>query len=177
VVAISKESEAMVENMRKLTREQMLRNNAHTEEQMQKKAEEVANRLKELDLEGQSRIQNVQKSTMEKVADIGDRAQDSFYRPMQLNAQVKPDETGYTIQIPVVAHEAEKLFVTTEGKSVKLSLARSFANQTDTAPGVKNRTQSHQSVTEIIQLPDILDGKSIQREYSDGLLTLRIKRA
>lgn len=176
IVKISSEGEKMAEQFRNLQKAQALEMNSQQQSQFEKLSTETANRIRELNEVSKSQIHNVQKSTLEKVGNISDRSADPFYRLKSFDATISENQAAYLLNIKLPPHEAKNLFVTSDGNKVKLSLARSYADNLEVEPGHQNRTYSYQTILESFTLPSKTDAKHLTRNYENGVLTINLPK-
>jgi len=174
LVAISKEGEALAGKNRNLQKSQMQNFEKTSNEHFEKLSKDTAERIRTLDQEAKDKLLKHQLSAMEKVKLATDKAEDPFYRQKSFQANIAEREKDYEVKIKLPPHEAENLFIRTENNTIKLSLARSFADKAQMEDGHQNRTSSYQTILESYTLPTHLDSKNMQREYKDGMLTITI---
>jgi HSP20 family molecular chaperone IbpA len=177
LVKISKEGERLAEALRTQHRAQIQQVNEQQFDSYQKVAGNAAEQLKLMDEESRNQLLNFKKSAMEKVKSSADKATDPFYRLKSFDATIAEDETSFKIRIKLPAHEAENVYLATEGKQLKLSLARTFGDKAEIEPNHTNRTYSYQTILESFTLPAAVSPKNMTRDYKDGVLTIQLKKA
>lgn len=176
LVLISKEGASQADKLRSQNRAQSEALIANSQDHFLKQSEDAASKIKAMDGRVATQISDFQRSKLEKLAYIEQRSEDPFYHLKSFDATVADSEKDYLLTIKLPAHEAQNLFVTADGKNLKLSLARGFEASEKLESGHRNSTSSYQTIVENITLPGKPDMKQVQREYADGKLTLRIAK-
>lgn len=177
MVQISKEGEDRAEMLRNLQKARVMDMNANTQKQMEDLSKITADRIKALDDNARGQILKVQLGNMEKISSASEKSTDPFYRLKTFDATVAEDETGYTVKVKLPPHEAKNLFVTSEGKNVKLSLSRRYGEEVESEPNRKTTTKTHQSIQEVFTLTQKPDLKNMARTYDGTTVTMRLGKS
>jgi HSP20 family molecular chaperone IbpA len=178
LVSISREGEKQAELLRKLNSERVRTLNENTQQNYQKLSGDTANEIKRLEKESFKAIADAKESHMEKLRFVTERGEDPFYRIKSLNPAMSEEEDVFKVKVALPEFEAQNLFVSGEGQSIKLSLARRFQDHhTDEDNAVSTRTSSYQTVAESLALPKPIDVKGIKKEYADGVVTITVPKA
>jgi HSP20 family molecular chaperone IbpA len=178
LVEISRAGERQAELLKKLNSERVRSLNENSQKTYESLADATAGQIRLLDDQAAKAIESHRLSNMEKVRFMTDQAEDPFYRLKSLNPTLSEAEREFNIRLNLPEHEAHNLFVASEGRSVKLSLARRFQDQaqSDQRAGT-TKTSSFQTIVETLELPAPVDAKGISREFADGVVTIRMPKA
>ena len=177
LVEISKAGENQAEMVKKLNSDRIKSLNENTQKNFIDLSERTAAEIRRLDSDALKAIENHRLGTMEKVTSATSHSEDPFYRLKSLNPVLAEAEREFTVKVMLPEHEARNVFVTGEGQSLKLSLARRYQEQVKSAETNQNtKTSSFQTVVETLALPGAINARGISREYADGTLTIRIPK-
>jgi HSP20 family molecular chaperone IbpA len=177
IVEISKQGEKQAELVKKLNSERVQSLNDNTQKEYLRIADNTAKEIQRMDADALNKINNHRNDRLEKLKLFEDRSEDPFYRLKGLNPVLSETEKEFTVKIAIAAHEAQNLYASGEGTSLKLSLARRFQDQVkDLEKLSSTKTSSYQTVVETLTLPSGFEPKGIRREYADGVLTLFVPK-
>jgi HSP20 family molecular chaperone IbpA len=172
LVRISKEGEAQAAQLRKANMNRIQDITKANQDHFDALAANTSKRLSELDTQGLQTISNHRLAQTEKLAFVDKQAEDPFYHLSSFNAALSESDKEYQVKVALPPHEAKNLFLAAEGKTLRLSLARSFQDSEKTSPNTQTKSSSYQTILESIQTPGAFDPKQIRREYADGILTV-----
>lgn len=178
LVDISKAGENQAEMVKKLNSDRIQSLNDNTQKNFLALSESTAGEIRRLDADALKTIESHRMGTMEKVLNVTSQTEDPFYRIKSLNPTLSESDRGFTVKVALAEHEAKNLFVTGEGQSLKLSLARRFQEQVKNGEqALTTKTSSYQTVVESLSLPAAIVSKDIKREYADGIVTITVPKA
>ena len=123
----------------------------------------------------QSIVQAQQNAAYAK-ANVENKLLDSFYRFEQLPATLQEDAEGASLAIKVPPHEKNNVLLRVAGRNLRLSFSRRVEEKLPQASGMGRYARS-ESLAQEFNTQKILDPKSVQQTYKDGILTFRIKNA
>lgn len=176
MIQISKEGEAMLEKSRSMRVAQLHTTTDASKAHFEQLAQETSKRLQELDAHSTEQLLAHQRASMEKVQGAADKMQDPFYRGKSFDANIAEKESSYDISLKLPPHEAQNLFVSIEGNTMKFTLARTHGVITPLEGNRENRTSNYQTIVESYKLPTHVDGKTLKRDYKDGTLTISVAK-
>ncbi len=178
VVAISKQGARQVELTRKMNSDfvhSLNENNNKTHEAL---ALKTAEEIKRIQGDSAKLIDDQRASSMEKVRFFTSQGEDPFYRIKTMNPTLTESDKEYSVKVALPEHEAQNLFISGEGQTLKLSLSRRFQDQLkDLEAQRTTKTSSYQTVVEFVEIPGAFDAKKIHREYENGLVTIHVPKA
>ena len=178
LVEISKAGENQAEMVKKLNSDRIQSLNDNTQKNFLALSESTAGEIRHLDADALKTIENHRMGTMEKVLNVTSQTEDPFYRIKSLNPTLSEGDREYTVKVALAEHEAKNLFITGEGQSLKLSLARRFQEQVKNGEqALTTKTSSYQTVVESLSLPGAINAKGIKRDYADGIVTITVPKA
>ena len=133
--------------------------------------------LKELTKHFHEDVKKVTESSSSEKKILEKKVEDQFYRIEKLNPKITDGLKEITVSLPIAEYEKENVHLSTQGRTVKITLSRKFAdNLTSPEGGIDRSTRSELYSKEIIA-PDILSPKNILQHYEDGILSFKIKKA
>ncbi len=118
----------------------------------------------------------VDSTTSEKKV-IADRIEDPFYRIEKLMPKMMENEKEVFISMPIAEYEKENVFLSTQGRQIKMTLSRKYSDATVAMDGSRNKSTRSELFSKEFTAKDILDQRDIMRSYVDGVLTFKIKKA
>jgi len=101
---------------------------------------------------------------------------DNFYHFTDLDPKYELNEqkNGYVISMKVPEHEVKNVSLSGHRRQLKITMDRDFKyTQTDTR-GAKDSINRVESYTSKIPVEYMVDAKTIQKSYTDGVLTFKI---
>lgn len=177
LVEVSKVGSNQLEIAQRMNSERMRMYNESTQKNFEAIAQKTAAEVARMDQDAVKMIDERRKGAMERVKTVTDKAEDPFYRIRSLNPVLSELDKDFVVKIALPEHEAQNLFVTGEGQTLKISLARRFQeNARDAESARSTRTSSYQSVVEQLAMPGAIDVKNIRREYADGVVTIKVAK-
>lgn len=119
------------------------------------------------------------KSDITKEYKIGlEKAKDPFYKFGRIPAQLTelPDQSGYQVKVPIAEHEASSIDMRAEQRQLRLTMERryEFEKKDDNSMDKISKVESFVSK---MPVENIVDPKSISKEYIDGHIVFTIKNA
>jgi HSP20 family molecular chaperone IbpA len=119
------------------------------------------------------------KSDITKEYKIGlEKAKDPFYKFGRIPAQLTelPDQSGYQVKVPIAEHEASSIDMRAEQRQLRLTMERryEFEKKDDNSMDKVSKVESFVSK---MPVENIVDPKSISKEYIDGHIVFTIKNA
>lgn len=114
-------------------------------------------------------------STDKKILD--GRSEDPFYRVEKLNPKLVEDLNTVTVHVPVAEYEKENVHLSTQGRSIKITLSRKYTDSLNAEDGSLNRSTRSELFSKELATADLLSPKNITQSYQDGVLSFKIKKA
>lgn len=101
---------------------------------------------------------------------------DPFYQYTDLKPDLKinDDKNGYIITIKVPPHEAKNISLTGSERQLKISMDRKFDFTNKSDAGKTSTVKKVETYISKIPTEYIVDSKSVERSYADGVLTYKI---
>ena len=121
-------------------------------------------------------INDFRNANTQKMADMIATSQDVFYKQNTLLSQVESDEKNFIIKVQLPPHDARNLQVSGLKNQVKLSLARRFESSSAVTPTKENLTKKYETITDIHTLANQINFKKVEKEYSNGVLTIKLPK-
>jgi len=118
----------------------------------------------------------IESTTSEKKL-ISDRMEDPFYRIEKLMPKMTENEKVVFISMPIAEYEKENVFLSTQGRQIKMTLSRKYSEANVAVDGSRNKSTRNELFSKEFTSKDILDQREISRNYADGILTFKIKKA
>jgi HSP20 family molecular chaperone IbpA len=107
-----------------------------------------------------------------------EKAKDPFYKFGRIPAQLTelPDQSGYQVKVPIAEHEASSIDMRAEQRQLRLTMERryEFEKKDDNSMDKVSKVESFVSK---MPVENIVDPKSISKEYIDGHIVFTIKNA
>lgn len=105
-----------------------------------------------------------------------EKNKDSFYHFRDLNPQyeINDDKNGYIITMDIPEHEASKVNLTGHNRELKITMDRNFSHKHSDIDGSNDIVKRVESYTSKIPVEYIVDAKTIDRTYADGVLKFTI---
>jgi HSP20 family molecular chaperone IbpA len=178
LVQVSKAASNQAEQVRKFNSERVRMLNENQQKDYERLAKNTADQVARMDKDAMKTIEDHRAGTMERLRFVTDQTEDPFYRLKSLNPVLSETEKEFRVKLSLPEHEAKNIFVSGEGQTLKVSLARKFQDRAKTEEGDRStKTATHQSIVETIAMPGAFDAKGIKRDYTDGVLTIFVPRA
>lgn len=142
-----------------------------------KMVEEHDNTIKTLDLQLKEDMKKmVEKSSTEKKA-FADRLDDQFYHVQKLNPVVVESPSHVEVSLEIPEHEKENFHLSAQGRNIKMTLSRKFAETLKDLDGSVNKSTRSELFTKDVSTKDILNGNKITQKYENGTLSYKILKA
>ncbi|MDP7320912.1 MAG: hypothetical protein QF441_09905 [Bacteriovoracaceae bacterium] len=123
-----------------------------------------------------NRVREMLKTQAKKEIDLNE---DPFYHHTKLAPKVEMNEeqNGYRIQLEIPPREADHVNLVGQQRELRLSLDRNYDFTTQNDTGTKQTVKKAETYTTKIPVEYIVDPKTIEKTYADGILTYNIKFA
>lgn len=108
--------------------------------------------------------------------DVSIKSEDDFYNVTKLNPTIEPMENGYKVQLEVPSYEQETVSLTAEDRNLTLTLTRRFKDTAIDQDGTINKSRRSEVMSKTLNVKDIIDPRSVQRKYEDGVLSFLIAK-
>ena len=107
-----------------------------------------------------------------------EKGKDPFYKFGRIDAKLSelPDKSGYTVKVPISNHEADKVEMRAEKRQLRITMERRYEFQKNDKDSL-DKVSKVESFVSKIPVKNIVDPKSITKEYSNGNLVFTIKNA
>lgn len=125
----------------------------------------------------QNDVQKMVASTTAERKVIEERIDDPFYKIDTLGPKMTEDLKEVTISLPVAEYEKENVFLSTQGRQIKMTLSRKYSDQTVAEDGSRNKSTRSELFSKEFMAKDLLDSGKITSQYVDGVLSFKIKKA
>lgn len=133
--------------------------------------------LKDISTRLAADVKKMVESTSAEKKIIEGRVADPFYRVDTLNPKMAEELKTVTVSLPVAEHEKENVHLSTQGRSIKITLSRKFTDNMTAQDGSLNRSTRSELFSKELKTVDILSPKDIVQSYADGVLTFKINKA
>lgn len=133
--------------------------------------------LKGLSAKFEADAQQVTASTSTDKKILGDKSTDPFYKVDKLNPKMVEDLKTVTVSVPVAEYEKENIHLSTQGRSIKITLSRKYSDSLNSEDGSLNRSTRSELFSKELNTTDLLSPKNITQHYSDGVLHFKINKA
>ena len=121
-------------------------------------------------------IQDIRSDYSLKKTSIHSKAQDKFYRIESLEPRIRDLGKEYLVSIEVPAHEQVNVHLTAHKRQLKLMAARRFEDRVPGPDGTVNHTRRSEVFSKDLNIPEIIDPRTVVRKYEDGILHFRLKK-
>ncbi len=103
---------------------------------------------------------------------------DPFYHDIDIQAKLdfNPEHAEYTLSFPIPKHEVSAVNFTAQNKELKLNMSRNFEFLEENAQGTEI-VKKQETIVRKIKLDKIIDPKTTEKSYQDGILSFKIKLA
>jgi hypothetical protein len=105
-----------------------------------------------------------------------DRSDDPFYQFTKLNPTMSAVEGGVEIRVPVAEHSKADIQLTLNGKVATVSFNRRYSDQSK-LEGTSHKVTKVESFTTALTASQMLNPKTLQRTYEDGVMVYKVKYA
>jgi len=102
---------------------------------------------------------------------------DPFYHVQRLEHRLENTPEAYLIHLEVPEHEADSVLLSAHERKIKLTFSRRFSERVDGQNGQVDINKRSESFTQEFPVSEIVNSKEITRQYQDGVLTFKIKKA
>ena len=109
--------------------------------------------------------------------DFTTKAEDPFYRSTSMPTKVVDKGNFYEISTPLPEHEEQGVTISGKGRNIKLTFSRSFEREVVLPDNSVDRSQKFESMVRNIEVPQIVDPKTVRKEYNDGMVIFKVKKA
>ena len=109
---------------------------------------------------------------------IMEKNEDPFYHDIDLQTKLSFDNINqeYTLRLPIPKHEVSTVNLTAQNKELKLGLSRHFEMNEELETG-SEIIKKQETIVRKIKLDEIIDPRSVKKDYIDGELIYKIKLA
>lgn len=135
------------------------------------------NILKDLTARLNTDIEALAKTNSKMKETFNDKSQDPFYHITELAPIVTEQEKGYQVQLPVAEHEKNSVFLSTQGREIKITLSRKYDQTLTDTQNSQNRSTRSELFSKTFGVKDLLNPRYITQQYQDGVLTFTILKA
>ena len=108
---------------------------------------------------------------------LSSRAEDPFYRVDKLNPTLVEDLKTVTVSVPVAEYEKENVLLSTQGRSIKITLSRKYTDSLNADDGSLNKSTRSELFSKELPTTALLSPKNITQSFEDGVLTFKINKA
>lgn len=118
----------------------------------------------------------VEKSASDKQI-FANRLDDQFYHVSKLNPTVTEHPSFVEVALKIPEHEKENFHLSAQGRNIKMTLSRKFAETLAETDGSVNKSTRSELFTKDVATKDILNPNKLTQKYEKGLLTYKILKA
>lgn len=118
----------------------------------------------------------VEKSATDKAL-YAKRLDDRFYQVEKLNPVVTELPEAVEVSIELPEHEKENFHLSAQGRNIKMTLSRKYANSITAPDGSVDKSTRSELFSKEVGVKDILNSNKITQRYDQGVLTYRILKA
>jgi len=118
----------------------------------------------------------VEKSASDKQI-FANRLDDQFYHVSKLNPIVIEHPSFVEVSLAIPEHEKENFHLSAQGRNIKMTLSRKFAETLAETDGSVNKSTRSELFTKDVNTKDILNPNKLTQKYADGVLTYKINKA
>ena len=133
--------------------------------------------IKELSSHLESDVKKIIDKTATNKQVLESRENDPFYRVDRLNPKMAEDLKTVTVSLPIAEYEKENVHLSTQGRLIKITLARKYADTLSAEDGSMNRSTRSELFSKELPTKDLLNPRDITQSYEDGVLSFKIKKA
>jgi HSP20 family molecular chaperone IbpA len=133
--------------------------------------------LKDLSQHFTADVKKMAEQTASEKVILGKRVDDQFYRIDKLNATMVDAPKEVIVKVPVPEYEKENVHLSTQGRNIKITLARKFSDNITSIEGNIDRSTRSELYSKELNTIDLLSPKNIVQNYQDGVLTFKIPKA
>jgi hypothetical protein len=133
--------------------------------------------LKDLSDKLEADVKKVVEKTSNEKKIIDSRSSDPFYTVDKLNPTLTEDEKSVTVSIPVASYEKENVHLSSQGRSIKLSLSRKYNESLNGEDGSINKSTRSELYSKELTTKDLLSSNNVTQAYIDGVLSFKINKA
>lgn len=105
------------------------------------------------------------------------QGEDPFYSVSLIRPKITEGEKEIFVAIAVSEYEKDNLLLSTQGRNIKLTLSRKYADAITDKDGSSNKTTRSELYSKEFKTKDILNSNNITQSYQDGILTFKILKA
>lgn len=133
--------------------------------------------LKEISTRLEQDVKKMTEATSSEKKIISEKSIDPFYRVNTLNPKMTEDLKQVFVSLPVAEHEKENVHLSTQGRTVKITLSRKYTDHLTGEDGSLNKSTRSELFSKELKTADILNHKDIVQSYENGVLTFKINKA
>jgi len=133
--------------------------------------------LKNLSAKFEEDARKITASTSTDKKILSGRSEDPFYKVDKLSPKVVEGLKTVTVAVPVAEYEKENVHLSTQGRSIKITLSRKYTDSLNAEDGSLNRSTRSELFSKELTTADLLSPKNITQSYEDGVLSFKINKA
>lgn len=133
--------------------------------------------LKDLTTRLNSDIEVLSKNNSKLKETFNDKNQDPFYHITELAPMVTEEAKSYTVKLPVAEHEKNNVFLSSQGREIKITLSRKYDQTITDGQNTQNRSTRSELFSKTFGVKDLLSPRNITQTYQDGILTFTVLKA
>lgn len=133
--------------------------------------------LKDLTTRLNSDIEVLSKNNSKLKETFNDKSQDPFYHITELSPIVTEEAQSYTVKLPVAEHEKNNVFLSSQGREIKITLSRKYDQTITDGQNTQNRSTRSELFSKTFGVKDLLNPRNITQTYQDGILTFTVLKA
>lgn len=138
-----------------------------------KQHEEV---LKDIQKKFEEEVRHLQNSTSEQKQTINEKSKDDFYRIKTIQPRVLDHENHMVFELDVPKHEWENVHLSAQGRNVKMTIGRKYADEATDDQGIRNKSSRSELFSREFTVKDLLNPKTMKQTYADGVLKFKIDK-
>ncbi|MEN9724271.1 MAG: hypothetical protein RJB38_2257 [Pseudomonadota bacterium] len=166
------------EQLRSRVGEEQLKSQKHFGDRYQNTIREHQASLDRLNTDANRKLQELRHESTQKLAAYERRAEDPFYRMVNLDAEVRETDEAFILTAQVPEHEQAHVRATVQGNQIVISGSRRNEDQQNLGNGRARSTSSYQTFRESFPIDWPVNGAETLREAQGETLTFTFpKRA
>ncbi len=150
---------------------------ADTKKRINQIQKESENTIGNLSLKTQKEINNLKKNESRDKYLISERSKDPFYSMTLLQPRITENEKEYLIKLSVPEHEKDSVIIGADGRTLKISQNRKFADKTFDENGTMNKSSRSETITQSIKLDNLVNARKITHSFENDELIFKIPKA
>jgi HSP20 family molecular chaperone IbpA len=147
------------------------------QKEVEKKSVEYNQVLGRMEQQLKTDMKNLIASHVKKRDNIQEKINDPFYQIREIDPSIDESEAGVIVSVRIPEHEKESVMMSVDKRNLRMTMARRFNDQLVSEDGSVIRSGRSETLSKEWKVKDILNPKTIQQKYENGVLSFIIKKA